>query len=300
MSKIFDALKQNRSDAPDLVLGLLNGQPEPEPPPPAKQQTARPSEAPPAPEPRPPVVPVMERTPAGLRTLPVSVESKAPLFAFDEHTPSAEQYRIARTKILQHPKQPRMIVVSSACPGDGKSITALNLAAMMSLKDEDGVLLLDTDFRRSRTNTRLGWPGGPGLADVLAGKCVPEEAIVRVQQFPNLYVLPPGVIGSKGSEMLDSNMWAPTCARLRKMFHYIVVDAPPIGSVADYDVLEATCDGIVLVLRQDYSDRTFCLKALTAMESGKFIGIILNCVRDTFLTKLFLHNAYYAYYSGAN
>ena len=107
-----------------------------------------------APSPAPPVVEARSEAPqresSAVRTLPLRVPLSAPLFPFDqEHWYAGEQYKIIRTKINQHPKRPRLIAVSSAGSADGKSITAINIAAALSLNDDAKVLLMDGDFRRS-------------------------------------------------------------------------------------------------------------------------------------------------------
>ena len=133
----------------------------------------------------------------GIRTLAIQVPASVPILPFDgAHPAASEQYRLARTKIIQHPRQPRIIQVSSPGPGDGKTITAINLAGALSLKTGGAVLLVDGDFRRSVVHSHLGLPAGPGFAEVLAGSCPLEAALIHVEQFHNLYVLPAGTTKS--------------------------------------------------------------------------------------------------------
>ena len=94
-----------------------------------------------------------------------------------------------RTKILHHPVKPRLILVSSPGPGDGKTVTAINLAGALSLKVEAKILLIDTDFRRSSIHVELGLPKEPGLTDVLVGAVPLAEAVIRTHQYSNLCVL---------------------------------------------------------------------------------------------------------------
>ena len=90
------------------------------------------------------------------------------MLPFDDGVSShaSEQYRIVRTRIVQHPSRPSLILVSSPDPGDGKTITAINVAGALSLKSEGSVLLIDADFRRPNIHEQLGLPIGPGLADL--------------------------------------------------------------------------------------------------------------------------------------
>src|SRR5882762_5397877 len=92
------------------------------------------------------------------RIVSLRVSALAPILPFSEevHSTASEQYRIIRTKILHYPSKPRLIVVSGACTGDGKTITSINLAASLSLKANVAVLLVDTDLRRPRIAELLG------------------------------------------------------------------------------------------------------------------------------------------------
>jgi capsular exopolysaccharide synthesis family protein len=221
---------------------------------------------------------------SAIRTLSLRIPGKVHVLPFDgDHWEANEQYRIIRTRLLHHPRQPRMIVVSSAGAGDGKTVTAVNLAGALSLKTESKVLLMDADFRRSTIHTQLGLPKDPGLADVLRGACALEEALVQTEQLPNLCVLPSGESKGNPAELLDSTAWEALCARLRQMFRYVILDSPPIAAVADYDLIQAMCDGVVMVLRPDRTNRKQCKAALGLIPEDKLIGAVLNCVPNWFL-----------------
>jgi protein-tyrosine kinase len=232
-------------------------------------------------------------TAAGMRTVSIQLSVDSPVLPFDtEHQRAGEQYRMARTKLLHHPRQPRLVVISSAGSGDGKTVTAINLAGAMALKSEAEILLVDGDLRRSQIAPLLGIPNSPGLADVLGGRCQLEDAIVRLEQFPNLCVLPGGKPTANPTELLDSNRWLALCASVKEQFKYVIFDAPPIAAVADYDLIQAHCDGVVLVVRPDHTDRKRCLQALEIVPKERLIGVVMNCVRDWFLWKT---QDYYAY-----
>jgi capsular exopolysaccharide synthesis family protein len=227
------------------------------------------------------------------RTLPLRLMETSPILPFQDDWRASEQYRIVRTKLIQHPKQPRMIVVSSAGPGDGKSVTAANIAGVLALKSEANVLLMDADFRRSRVHVELGLPQGPGLADLLVGSCSLESALIRAEQLDHLYVLTAGTPRANPVELLDSSNWRKTCEHLRKLFRYIIVDCPPIGAMADYDLIQATCDGVIIVARPDHTNRDACMKALSLVAKDKMLGVLLNCVQDWFLTRKERYDGYY-------
>jgi capsular exopolysaccharide synthesis family protein len=233
--------------------------------------------------------------PGSGRTISTRLNSSAPIFPFDEaHWRASEQYRIIRTKLVQHPLQPRLMVVSSAAPGDGKTITAANMAAVMALKNESTVLLVDGDLRRASLAPVLGVASSPGLSDVLAGVHTLPEVIVRLEPFPNLYFLPAGKDRSSPSELLDSPGWKAAAEQLRRDFKYVFVDAPPIGMVADYDLLQAVCDAVIVVVRPEHTNRTQFFQALRTVPAEKLAGIVVNCAQESFLWKS--HGYYYYYY----
>ncbi len=227
--------------------------------------------------------------------LSLRVCNSAPLLSLNsEDQRAAEQYRIARTKILQHPSQPSVIVVSSPSIGDGKTVSAVNLAAALAMKSDEQILLMDADLRRPTVHARLHLPKAPGLAEVLAGTCRFQDAVVRIEQFPNLYVLTCGEPLGNAAELLDSPAWRALADSVRRLFRRVVVDSPPIEAVADYDLIAPVCDGVVLVVRPNHTNRTLCQRAVEKVRQ-KMIGVLLNGVDDWFLWKHYSPHYYYQY-----
>jgi capsular exopolysaccharide synthesis family protein len=234
---------------------------------------------------------VQQKKPA--RVLPLHISAISPVFPFEDlHSQAAEQYRIIRTKIMHHPWQPRAVVVTSATSGDGKTVTAINLAAVLALKQEFRILLVDADLRRRDVSKVLGIPEKPGLANVLKGECTLDDAIVELEQFPNMWILPAGDTGSNPAELLASPRWREVVLESKHHFSYIIIDATPMAAVADFELVQVACDGIVFVVRPDHTDRKTCMRALEAISKDRLIGTVLNCVEEWFLHKT--HN--YGYY----
>lgn len=228
-----------------------------------------------------------------VRRANLKVSARAPLFPFDGKCSAAEQYRIIRTKLLHHPRRPRVVVISSGGPGDGKTISSINIAAAFALKPELRVALVDADMRRPQIAKLLGLTDPPGLVDVLSGTAPLHEAMVCPEQFPNLCVLPAGAPGDSQAELLGSPAWKTLVEVLRQNFDYVIFDAPPIATVTDYELVQEASDGVVVVARPDYSQRKSCLKALETVPKDKLLGVALNCVDDWFLWR----TSNYAYYS---
>ncbi len=303
MSRIFEALKKTQGELADLALPVIDEEmPGGEP---ARAASARP----PAAEPMPylahaaaPSTTLDEEAAeseapsavtAPVRMLPVRIRADAPILPFQPgHSHEGEQYRIARTKIIQHPDQPRLIVVSSPGSGDGKTVSAINLAGALALKSEAQIMLVDADLRRSSIAELLGLPQQPGLAEYLSGKCSLDDTIIRVEQFPNLCVVPAGKAIANPTELLDSPRWTSACGEFRRQSQFVIFDAPPMETVADYDLIAANCDGIVFVIRPDRTNRKLCLEGLARVPEGKLIGVLMNCVNDWFLWRT---KGYYPY-----
>ena len=229
---------------------------------------------------------------AGMRRLPIgaSRDSAVILARGLDHRVS-EQYRLIRTKIVQHPAHPKMLMVTSPGPGDGKTISAINIAGILALRDNANVLLIEADFRRPTVSRSLGLPNEPGLANCLRGSSTLQDAIIRVEQFPNLYVLPVGASEVNPAELLDTEKWQSVCSTARRHFDFVIIDTPPIGSVADYDLIQAKCDGVILVIRPDHTDRDLCKQAFDRIPDEKRLGVVMNCAEEWFLWKT--HESYY-------
>jgi capsular exopolysaccharide synthesis family protein len=276
MSTIFQAL--------DSKLGLIPGlKPDAAPHPvPQEPETLRPAATIAA----APAVPLTDPK-SRIRMVPIQLAESSPLLPYDGSSPRAgEQYRTVRTNLLQNPDAPRVLVISSCGSGDGKTLSAVNTAGALAIKGETTVLLIDADLRNPSLAPTLGLPQEPGLADVLTGDCQLEDAIVRTEQFPNLYVLAAGTARRNPAEMLDSARWHQMCAVVRNSFRFVLIDTPPIAAVTDYDLVQAVADGVVFVVRPDHSDRNLCLAALQKVNAtGKLTGVLVNCAENWFLYK---------------
>ena len=146
---------------------------------------------------------------------------------------------------------PRVIVVTSALPGEGKTTTAVNLAialAQSSMK----VCLVEADMRRPMASTMLGIDGSIGLSNVVAGQLDLDDSLLSWHRGL-LKVLPAGTMPPDPSKLLGSKNMAAVLSRLRADFDYVVIDAPPVLPVSDALVLARSTDGAVLVsqVRQD-------------------------------------------------
>jgi capsular exopolysaccharide synthesis family protein len=227
--------------------------------------------------------------------VPMRTPAGVPVFPFDgTDSRSSEQYRILRTNILQHPLQPKVLAVSSATPGDGKTVTAINLAGILALRSEARVLIVDADLRRSSVAGTMGITSSLGLSGLLNGQCGLDEAILRIEQLPNLHVLPAGKTSLNPAELLDSAAFQSAVRSIREEFSFIILDTTPTAAVTDFKLVEQVCDGVLLVVRPQHTNRAAFLKTLDIQPQSKLLGIVMNDFQDWFLWKT--HDSY-GYYS---
>ena len=304
MSKFFEAVKRTETNLNGVELPFTTAE-IPGPPERLCQDSNVPSES--VDPTRSPGAPL--QAPAGTerpvpsatyRTVRIRISAQAPILPFDgSHLNAAEHYRMIRTKIVQHPANPRVLCISSTSMGDGKTVSSLNIASSLALKHGSTALLVDVDLRRPQLATLLGLADRPGLADVLAGTCTLEQAIVQIAELPSLYFLPAGFRAQNPAELLDSDGWRNLIASFRRDFDFTVMDSPPVGIVTDYDLIQAVCDGVALIARPGHSDRALLQKGVAQMPRDKFLGLVVNCTEDWFLWHP--HPNYYgSYYTKAD
>jgi protein-tyrosine kinase len=227
------------------------------------------------------------------KSVVIRLRAGSPLLPFDtgEADVAAEEYRRIRTKILQHPMGPHLVLVSSPAPGDGKSITSLNLGGALALNRDARVLLVDVDLRHPTIATLLGIPERNGVAEVLSGACTLEDAMVRLEPFPNLFLLPAGKDRRNPVELLSSPRWKELCEEFRSQMTYVVLDGPPVEAVAEYSLLLEFSDGLILVVRKGHTIRSLLYRAVEATPKDKLVGTVINDYRESFFWKQ--RNDYY-------
>jgi capsular exopolysaccharide synthesis family protein len=265
MSKLFDVVRKSKTiQVEDLDLEEIEDQ---------EEACAADSSS--------PLLQALPTSRKEIRVVRLNLTGAPPIFPFARGDDvAAEQYRIIRTKILHAPNKPQIVLVASGSSGDGKTVTAINVAACLALKEDARILLLDGDLRRPHISDALGLPGSPGLVDVLAGRADLDSVLLRAEQCPNLFILPAGHAADAATELLDSQRWHFLIQEIRERFSNVVIDAPPVAVVADFDLLQVVCDCVIVVARPDHSNKADCLKALATVAQEKLLGVVLNCVEN--------------------
>jgi capsular exopolysaccharide synthesis family protein len=188
-----------------------------------------------------------------------------------------EQFRSLRTRVLQagERSQMRAIVITSAGVGEGKTLTALNLAWLMAQSEGVRALLIDSDLRQPCATDYLGIDGKRGLSEVLGGELTLEQAIVRLDPA-GLFLLPGGRARDDVAELLTGPTFAGVITEARRMFDYIIIDAPPMGIFTDANVLISRTDGALLVVRAGKTRYALIDKLLEQLPRERLLGVVLN------------------------
>jgi protein-tyrosine kinase len=202
-----------------------------------------------------------------------------------------EQYRrlAAALHHMQTMSGLKVILVASAMAGEGKTLTASNLALTFSDSYEREVLLIDADLRRPSLARTFGISPSPGLSDGLGRDFQGSLALQHVSE--RLTILPAGRAMPDPMAGLTSGRMKQLIAEAREAFDWVIIDTPPIGLMADANLLSAIADGVVLVVKANATPYDLVKRAIDALGPNHVLGAVLN--RTTVTPK---GTGYYDYY----
>ncbi len=204
----------------------------------------------------------------------------------------AERYRtlVARLEHLSLPdgKAPQVIVVTSAVPAEGKTMTSVNLALAMGERRDRTTLLLDADMRRPAVSRYITPAPKLGLSEVLSGGAPLDHALLEMKDV-RLTVLPAGAANPSPLDLLRSDYLGTLVMELRRRFDRIVIDTPPAVPFADAGVINRRADGALLVVRAGQTPRPMIDRALECLGDGLVLGAILNDVTITPVDRYYYH-----------
>lgn len=208
----------------------------------------------------------------------------------------AERYRSLRTRVLHAGERRKMqaFVITSAGIMEGKTLTAVNLSWLLAQTDGVKALLIDGDLRNPCAAEYLGLDAPTGLSEVLAGEARLEEAIVKVEPA-GLHILPGGSSRDDVAEVLSGPRFLAVLKEVRRMFDYVVIDAPPLGIFTDATVLINRADAALIVARAGKTRYAALEKLLEPLPRERLLGVILNGSDE----QLNEQNYYYRRYSSA-
>jgi capsular exopolysaccharide synthesis family protein len=214
----------------------------------------------------------------------------------------ADAYRVLRTNLIFSSAEAtgRVLVVTSASPGEGKTTTLANLAAALA-QNGAKVLAVDGDLRRPTLNQHFGLQKTPGLSDLIVGKAAASQAI-QSTRIDGLQMIPCGYLPPNPAELLGSPMMKQVMEALRAHYDWVLVDAPPLLAMADAAVLASLAEGVVMVIAAEQATKPAVVRAIEQVRSvgGKITGVVLNRVnlaRNSYYYSQYYGEYYRSYYA---
>jgi succinoglycan biosynthesis transport protein ExoP len=209
-----------------------------------------------------------------------------------------EAFRSLRTSVLFSTPEapPKVLLVTSAGMGEGKTIISTNLAATLA-ESGSRVLLIDGDMRHPSCHPNLGVDNERGLSSFLTGQLALEEVMHALEQ-PRLWFVAAGPTPPNPAELLGSARMRDAIASLREQFDFIIVDSPPVIPVTDGVVLSREVDGVVLVVKGHDTPREMVRRARDSLQlaNAHILGVVINNV-DFGWGDFFHYDQYYGYYA---
>ncbi|HEV3486510.1 MAG TPA: CpsD/CapB family tyrosine-protein kinase [Vicinamibacterales bacterium] len=207
---------------------------------------------------------------------------------------AVEQYRrLAAT--LHHAQQQaglRAVMVASAMPTEGKTLTAANLAVTLSESYRRRVLVIDADLRRPTMHVVFQLPNLSGLNEALGGSPHRPSAF---QVSPHLTVLPAGRPTPDPMGALTSQKMGDLIRDASAAYDWVIVDTPPVGLLSDANLLARIVDGVVMVISAGKVSYKLIQRSVDAVGRERILGVVLNRANDALLSTPYRYNNYYGY-----
>ena len=233
----------------------------------------------------------MERTPAapipqngsfGTSTN-TRLDHKARLLSHAADSMIAEHYRLLRTQILQQQanRMFRTVLVTSAGPREGKTVTLLNLGLIFAMLPSFKVLVVDGDLRRGDMGKWLGLKKDHvGLSDLIEGSVQLEEAVLKSPEIPISFMVR-GNSKLSPPELLHSPQLRTGLQEIAARFDLVLVDSPPTNLLTDAQLLASACDAVLLVVRAFMTSQKALEEAMQKLLAFRVIGSVLNGTAPT-------------------
>jgi protein-tyrosine kinase len=207
-----------------------------------------------------------------------------------------EQFRKLRTNILKSGvgQSVKIIMVTSAMAGEGKSLVAVNLASIISVELHSHALLIDCDLRNPSLTRWFGLQEKKGLSDYLRGEAEIQDLLIKTS-IDKLSILSGGSIQDNPVELIGSKKMKSLIQDLKSRYddRYIIIDTSPILATTEPSVLNEMVDGIIFVIKSGDTPRETIQQAIKLLNKNKILGVVLNNMQ--FKTKALLKR-----YFGAN
>lgn len=211
-----------------------------------------------------------------------------------------EAFKTLRTNIEFCGEDVKAIAVTSCTPDEGKSSVAMETAKALAEAGKK-TILVDADMRKSVLMGRYKTGAVKmGLSHCLAGKANFTDVVCKTN-INNLYIIFAGCVSPNPSELLGKKRFASIIEGLRRVFDYVIIDTPPLGSVIDAAVVSKTCDGTVLVVENNAVSYRFVQRVKEQLDraSARVLGVVLNKVDMSAKGYYGYYGKYYGKYYGA-
>jgi protein-tyrosine kinase len=210
---------------------------------------------------------------------------------------AAEQYKMLRSQLLFPADRPapRTIMVTSAIPGEGKSVVAANLAISIALGKQEYTLLVECDLRRPSLAGLFGLQNPRGLQDYLTEESELSQVLCKTA-VDKLTLLPAGQAARNPYELLSSRRMMDLLEEVKNRYddRFIILDSTPAQVAAETNVLSRFIDGVVLVIRAGKSSRKVIDETIKTIGKEKFLGVVFNGFEGQHTNRY-----YYKYYGGS-
>jgi len=203
------------------------------------------------------------------------------VFIVDPQSPAVEQYRKLRARIIRIARKDALntFMISSADAGEGKTITAINLAVAIAQEIDHTVLLVDADLRNPSVHKYLGIKPQSGLSDYLMNKASLPDILIKTG-IGKLVLLPAGTIVENPSELIASERMRDLVREMKQRYRdrYVIFDSAPVLLAADALSLGNYTDGIVFVVQADHTAQKTASEALSLLKGYNVLGSVFNNV----------------------
>jgi exopolysaccharide/PEP-CTERM locus tyrosine autokinase len=201
------------------------------------------------------------------------------LLTFLDNPQVMDYYNVLRTQVLQRTRQKghNTLMMTSVLDGEGKTMTAINLAVSIAREVKQTVLLVDADLRNPRIHQYLGCDVKMGLADYLQEDASLAELLVN-PGLAKMVVLPAGRPLHDSTEILGSPKMEKLVEEMKRRYpeRYVIFDSPPVLTVSDALVLSSYVDGVILVVEAGRTHRDQIRKAVELLEERNIVGLVMN------------------------
>jgi capsular exopolysaccharide synthesis family protein len=189
-----------------------------------------------------------------------------------------EHYRRLRTKLIQQQsaKPFRSLMVTSASPQEGKTVTVLNLGLSCAMLPDFKVLVVDGDIRRGTLGKWLCADENRGLSNLIDGSAGLNEVILKNDEIP-VHFMARGNSPVSAAELLNSPHLKACIQKLSEYFSLVLIDSPPANVVTDAQLLANSCDAVLLVARAFVTTRKALERTVQDLQSFRVLGTVLNC-----------------------